>query len=85
MRPGMTACVLCFARMAGPLRSISCSHSGNILLRHPQMHPEEQEIGGERAGDLDRAHSRFNVGESCLVLEQSGCIGSLIELAFEVP
>ena len=42
-------------------------------------------IGGEWASHLEHTHGRFDVGESCLILENSGRIGPLIELAFEVP
>ena len=38
------------------------------------MDPETVQIDFERACNLEQSHGRFNFGDSCLILDESGLI-----------
>ena len=65
--------------------SICRSHSTNVFLNHAQMDSESVQVYFEWACDLERPHGGFNFGDSCLILAESGHVGAMFEIAFEVP
>jgi hypothetical protein len=72
---------LCFVRTIGCTIN-TAPPSIKVFLNHAQMDPESMHIDFEWACNLERPDSRFNFGDLCLILDQSGSICALSEFAF---
>lgn len=55
-----------------------------MFLNHTQMEPEQLQIDYEWACNLEQTYGRFNFGDACLILDESGLVCAAIEFGFEV-